>query len=585
MHGDLPRLFWHMIGMQNVVQYTRYSTPAQEKGDSHERQLTDCNRHAETKGWGVAERIADLGRSAWKGDHLRGGALGRFADRVRAGDYPAGTILLVEKCDRLSRQGFPTLYAWLREMIGHGVRIAVVSFDVVLDPVTIEDMVTVMRVLMAGDADRRYSDNISDRVGKAWDRKQRDAAEGKIVTRRVPGWVELPRKGEEYHARNFRLIPERVDVLIRIFEWTADGLGGQGVAAKLNEAGVEPWGHYFKGAKAGWEASYIKQLIWNPTVEGDYQPRTRNADGVMVPRGDPIPYYPRAVPAELVARARAARASRRQTGGGARTKFAVLLSGRLKCASCGHTMHNGETKVGGVSRRSVRCTNVMRKMGCTNRGLLRYERFEEAVLDKVLALALDDQFFTRPADTIGLANRVAELEKLIADRKTTKTRLFRLAATMDEPDADLMAEINDVARVIRQTEERLTEAKAEHAKARGQVTPDEHMRRVLEVRGAINDSDPETRQAARMKVSEALKAVVDVILCDNHDPERGEPEKTYSVALVGGLIGFKIAAATGEIIRQWNITGRLETNPTWARAVNHRSNGPGVLADVMRRQG
>lgn len=97
--------------MTNAYLYIRFSTKDQEGGDSYDRQDRGGRGLIESKGWTLVETVEDLGKSAWKGKHLNGGELGKFSERVRAGDIAAGSWLVAEKTDRLSRQGWEELMA------------------------------------------------------------------------------------------------------------------------------------------------------------------------------------------------------------------------------------------------------------------------------------------------------------------------------------------------------------------------------------------------------------------------------------------------------------------------------------------
>jgi len=55
------------IPSKSAIIYARFSTPSQEKGDSLDRQLTDCRDFCQRNNLNVVEEIADLGRSAYKG--------------------------------------------------------------------------------------------------------------------------------------------------------------------------------------------------------------------------------------------------------------------------------------------------------------------------------------------------------------------------------------------------------------------------------------------------------------------------------------------------------------------------------------
>ena len=107
-----------------AVIYIRFSTPKQERGASRDRQLELCQQFCEQRGWPVDEVIEDLGRSAWTGAHLSAGELGLFANRVRDGGVGAGTVLVVEKLDRLSRQETRTTLRWMEDLCAVGLAIA-----------------------------------------------------------------------------------------------------------------------------------------------------------------------------------------------------------------------------------------------------------------------------------------------------------------------------------------------------------------------------------------------------------------------------------------------------------------------------
>src|SRR5438309_786625 len=94
-----PPLFWN---------YTRYSTPPQQWGDSDRRQLEAGRCRAEELGMTFVDSYRDLGISAFHSRNKTNGALGRFLEDLRspARDNPwpiPGDILHCENFDRLSR--------------------------------------------------------------------------------------------------------------------------------------------------------------------------------------------------------------------------------------------------------------------------------------------------------------------------------------------------------------------------------------------------------------------------------------------------------------------------------------------------
>ena len=82
------------------------STDAQLKGHSRQRQFELSSNYAASHDLELANesQLEDIGISAFKGANVEEGALGQFLIAVEQGRVPAGSYLLVESLDRLSRQ-------------------------------------------------------------------------------------------------------------------------------------------------------------------------------------------------------------------------------------------------------------------------------------------------------------------------------------------------------------------------------------------------------------------------------------------------------------------------------------------------
>jgi DNA invertase Pin-like site-specific DNA recombinase len=91
-------------GRPKAFSYIRMSTDAQLKGDSHRRQLETSDKYIASNGLELIERLSDLGVSAFRGANVEYGALGRFLQAVSEGKVEAGSYLIVEALDRISRQ-------------------------------------------------------------------------------------------------------------------------------------------------------------------------------------------------------------------------------------------------------------------------------------------------------------------------------------------------------------------------------------------------------------------------------------------------------------------------------------------------
>lgn len=71
--------------------------------------------------------MIDRGFSAFHGVHKTKGALGQFLDLVEAGKIPAGSILLIENIDRLSREDMATALGTVLGIIEHDITIQVLT--------------------------------------------------------------------------------------------------------------------------------------------------------------------------------------------------------------------------------------------------------------------------------------------------------------------------------------------------------------------------------------------------------------------------------------------------------------------------
>jgi len=566
--------------MTDCILYFRFSTKRQENGDSLQRQQHDCRAFALRKGWNVIDEIEDKGRSAWTGDHLNSGNLGKLADRTRAGEISPGTIICVEKLDRLSRQPVKKTRRWLEDMTDAGVLFATVSPDKLYDEASFDgkNLADSLEVLIGAKAANDYSENLSDKVGKAWGRKL-NLEDGPLITRKVPGWIDITEDGRlvcNHHAATVR----------KIYQLAADGLGVRMIAKRLNDDKVPTWGR-----TSTWDQSNARYCLTSPAAEGDYLSGGNNPGRVKTPGIFHPGYYERAVPAELVAKARAQLAGRKLTGGRESGKAVNLFSGLIVCDHCESRMY---LRTLPNNTRAYQCSNANQHRGCPYNQTFRYDPFEKAALDVVLTRALDDRHFKRPDDSLSLVHQVANQKKAIADADTMASNAY--AIYLKHPDNPMAeARFNELSEALKTATAKLEPLEQALAKARGWVSPAEHASRVMEMRDAIASPDKATREAARLKVMDALKGVVAEVRCAYEDRGGGEPEKTFSLTLAGGMIGAKFDNS-GNIIAEYDLTKNLTTvtlsdgtevdmnAPIRAGMLNGDEKANAVLDAVIRRQ-
>jgi len=376
--------------------YIRWSTPEQSKGDSSRRQTDAARRYCEKHGLTLDESTyRDAGISAFKGRNIESGALGQFLEAARAGIVPAGSTLLIEKLDRLTR--LPPLKALnvLSALCDLGITVVTLGDGRVHTAESIErdHMGTLMSFILLIRG-REESETKSERVGAAWQQK-RDTAAEKPLTKRTPGWITLDQK-----SGTLKLIPERAKVVRQIFQWALKGLGTWGIARKLNGNRVRPF-----GKSKEWHRSYIVKLLRFKAVIGIYEAH-RLVIGRRQFEKDVPDYYPRVIEQSVWNRVQNLVRSTSPLRG-RHTDVRSLFSGLARCPKCGGTMtrvYKGKPPKGGTY---LACATAKVGGDCEYHAV-RYEPVETALLrdaDRIL----DDA----PAGDKGIDKQVENAEALL----------------------------------------------------------------------------------------------------------------------------------------------------------------------------
>lgn len=187
--------------MTTAYSYRRFSSGRQASGTSLERQLELATDVCQERGWTLVDLPPDKGISAYKGANLHIGALGKFIEKVKKGQIEVGSILIVEKMDRFSRDYVDLVLPKFLELLQSGVAFYS-CFEEEL--YTLEDIrnrpSTLQNALSAMASANNYSRTLSKRISKAIDLKLQKAKAGKKVniTGMIPRWVKfVGDKGEE----------------------------------------------------------------------------------------------------------------------------------------------------------------------------------------------------------------------------------------------------------------------------------------------------------------------------------------------------------------------------------------------------
>lgn len=416
--------------------YIRFSTPEQIKGDSLRRQLKMSEDYAREKGLELDQSMRDLGVSAFKGLQRTKGALGRFLVLVKDGKIPKGSTLIVESLDRLSRQQIQPALRQFLEITGAGIRIVTLTDRMEYDEQSdVGQLIISLTIMSRANEESAIK---AKRLKSAWDGK-RDAIAYKKMTARAPAWLTLSNDKAQFSP-----IPERTEIINRIYRERLTGLGSELIARGLNLQ--QAW-----TPKSGWRKSYVEKILHSSAVIGEYQPH-QMIDSKRVPIGDSISdYYPKVVAEDLyfaVRQQMEQRASLSRGNGGGRTGAINNLFGHIaKCGYCGGAM--ALLNKGKLNYRYLVCDTARRGMPGCKRHFLRYDEFEELVLTYCKGL--------NPADLLpGHEEQETALKVLQGQLLTVQGKGSQAAAKVDNL-SDTIATTNSA--IVRQTlEKKLDEA-------------------------------------------------------------------------------------------------------------------------------
>lgn len=479
------------------------STDIQLKGDSLRRQTERSKTYADDHNLQLVEdfRLEDIGVSAFKGDNVSSGALGKFLDAVKAGRIPKGSYLLVESFDRLSRQKLNASVALFFDITSNGINLVTLSDNQLYKAGEAEFAQLIMSIVVMARANEE-SEIKSQRLSAAWSAK-RTAIGDKKLTGLCPAWLKLSED-----RKSFGVLEDRAQIVRRMFEDSASGQGSFVITRRLNDLGVPAFGR-----SKGWVQSYVTKITQTRAVLGEFQPHTKQA-GKRIPYGDPIPgYYPPIVDEELFLRAQFARSKRRIEGGGRKGEaLRNLFTHMAECGYCGAPMHFLNKGSGPRGGTYLKCSEALRGLDCVSTPW-RYQDFERSFFLYVKEIDLGEILAASAtkSDAIALDDRLTSLKEKRKQLEVQRERTYALinqAISIDFVSAKLKECENDLARVDVQ----ITDVELQVSAIREQqsISPDE-LHRLID---QLQETEGPDAFAQRTMLAGRLREIVSALRLD-----------------------------------------------------------------------
>lgn len=342
--------------MPAAYNYTRFSSEQQRDNDSLRRQsdlakkYVDKHKHLNLV-LDTSMNLSDPAMSAYKGVHASRGALAAFLRAVEDGQIEVGSYLLIESLDRLSRESPEQALTRVLDLSRAGIVVVTLNDEKEYSKSTLNGLdgtFVIMQSLVSMARAHEESLTKSRRVSAAWSQKFKAIADGKALTKRTPFWLSADRTIKQ----------EEANVVRRIFELRAQGIGSTRIVKLLNQEGVPS-----PTEGKPWQQSSVNKLIASTNPIGNLVTK----DG-QEHKG----YYPPVVSEELwlAAKRVSASAGRVKADLAAPKPFAGLL--RCRCGSPMRSQsRTGRLKADGTRSRwdYAICSTANKGAGCVFKGI------------------------------------------------------------------------------------------------------------------------------------------------------------------------------------------------------------------------
>lgn len=551
------------IAVPRAYSYSRVSSGQQVAGGGLDRQEAMAQEWCVRHGCELdtALDLTDAGRSAYRGDHIRTGALGRFLEQAQGRRLGPSPVLLIEAVDRLSRQEpLEALSDTFLALVRAGVAVVDLEDGQTYSRDSLNtDPLALVKLALKVQAAHDYSRRLSRRVSAHWDQARERAKKGQVMRGRggtLPFWLESNASG------GWQLIEDRVEAVLLVFR-LAQEQGAATIAQELNRRGLP-------GPSGGrWRNTSVSLVLKSPAAWGARVLNHRAMERARARRkrweedrsGPPPPlpeietvegYFPPVVSREEFERVARA-GEHRQTNSAARARadgaMRTWLQGLVYCQG-GSLMTPCTHQAKGRTVAVLRCRAHRIGAGCAcNRSGWKVHHVEAHAmqrLPRLMQLLSEHQAAGHGEETQALEQQVEAAERDLAG---TRNALARAERARDEAldKSAVLALLEQLAGVVERRQGEVRAAEQRLGQLRGQS--DDHQRRMGMGAELAGDGATQLMSALmkgegaaneRRKFNALLKRVGFSVVLDDTDPE------SRKVRIRLGQVEFPAWAFAGE---------------------------------------
>ncbi|HEX9402585.1 MAG TPA: recombinase family protein [Anaeromyxobacter sp.] len=503
----------------SVAIYARYSTDRQD-ARSIDDQIRRCRAFAASRSLEVAAEYKDAAQS---GAHLERADMQRMLAAARRGRLSPFRAVLVDDLSRLSRDLGNTWRIVFEDLAAADVRVIDCNTGMASDGAGAR--LTFGALALVNDA---FLQLVKTETHRGLEGR---ALAGFWTGGRVFGYrteIEPNPPDPEHPRKVLRVEPPEAAIVRRVFEQYAHGASTKPIAEQLNTEGIRaPYdGDYTKAAGRGWGHTTIRAMLRNERYVGRFvwnrrkwvrSARTGNRVHRLRPPEEHVEHrLPELaiVSDELWARVQARVSANRKAGGrpAGASKHPLLLSGLLRCGTCGASMVVVGAKVKNGRRYPTYGCAARHSKGsaiCGNALTISEGKLSRAIFAALHELLASHDFRQRFADRF--ARRVAarkpagaeERASLAAEVNSQEARLRRVTeafATVGQSEA-LVAQLRREEARLRDLRNRLAAAEQDARPAPTAITVNpEKLAKYLRHVEKLAEEAPESARAALARV-------------------------------------------------------------------------------------
>lgn len=257
--------------------YVRFSSKRQELGDSLRRQTEMAEDYATKNGLKLSSKnFQDLGISAFR-EGKRASLVDMLA-AIEEGQISAGSTIIIEALDRLSRRGIDATLETVKEILRKEVQVVSLSDGLLLTKSSLNDLQSVIRIAVAADLAHKESERKAVRLRETKGQQRQAALAGKPINKVLPFWLQRTTDGYE--------LGDKAEIARQIVRLKQEGKGSNMIAKTLNKQGTA-------GIRASqWNHASITKMLKNPALYGAYQTGETTKERELVKLDLVEGYYP-----------------------------------------------------------------------------------------------------------------------------------------------------------------------------------------------------------------------------------------------------------------------------------------------------